>query len=408
MTGLTIRLAFCASVVACGSEARVAWSQTYTSECVAGASRPPKMTAAAPGWSLGPQGANVLAAVGRFFGSGGAGRGVAIVQPDTGYRPHGATRGAYRPGSSWDFLANDDDPLDETDKGTVQMPGHGTRTGSVIISPLKFVLTTASRVWVSGVAPEATWIPARVTNRVTLIDRAEYDIDNVVSAIRHASGGNRSLIKRQADIITMSLGGTPKRELKEALEFAESNGVIVLAAAGNRTKAVVWPASYDTVVSVAATNHQSTLWKDSAYLGGVKVAAPGEDVWTAVSDRTDSGFRDCVEPGSGTSYAVATMAGVAALWIARHAETPEFKELKYAGKIPASFRMLLKARRSPGEPPVALRRPSDWNDAWGPGIVDAERLLCLTLPKPAELDAGNYSPTCDVKCGSVPACPTAR
>ncbi|MFN8059534.1 MAG: S8 family serine peptidase [Vicinamibacterales bacterium] len=379
-------------------------AQTFVSECAPGATRTNRTTATPPGWSLGPRGANVAAAISRFFGSGGAGRGVVIVQPDTGYRPHGATKNAYMAHSSWDFLSNDDDPLDDTVKGKIQFPGHGTRTGSVIISPPEFKLGPSSAVWVTGVAPAATWIPARVTNRVILIDRAEYDIDNVASAIRHASGGNRSLIKRQADIISMSLGGTPKRELKEALEFAENNGVIVLAAAGNVVKTVVWPANYDSVISVAATNYSETLWADSAYIGRVKIAAPGEDVWTAVSERTVNGFVDCVEPGSGTSFAVATMAGVAALWISRHAESKEFKELRYSAKVPAAFRTLLNARRSNSDSPFVARRPTGWNNAWGPGIIDAEKLLCLTLPTTQELSSGQYKGSCSATCSDVPGC----
>jgi hypothetical protein len=284
----------------------------------------------------------------------------------------------------WDFLKDDDDPFDETDKDPIQWPSHGTRTGSVIISPPGYRLSPSSAVFVTGVAPFATWIPLRVANRVVLIDRAEYDIDNVASAIRHASGGNRTLVKRQADIITMSLGGTPNDALRDAIAEAERNGAIVMAAAGNQVKVVAWPAQYKTVVSVTATNYRNTKWSGGAYLppGTVTIAAPGEDVWTAVSDKAGSTYYECVEPGNGTSFAVATMAGVAALWISRHlddpATRPAFLELRHAALVPAALRWLL---------PKAVRVPEGWDKGWAPGVIDAEKLLALELPTPKQLES---------------------
>lgn len=310
-----------------------------------------------------------------FVGQADPGAGVVVVQPDTGHRSNGALQTALgKERLGWDFLKNDEDAIDETDPGALQNPGHGTRTGSVLAGSNNYKLSNAAnKVWVSGVAPGVTWIPLRVSNRVSLVDRAEYDVSNLASAIRHASGGNRTLVKRQADVISISLGGTPQKSLEEAIAMAEKAGVIVIAAAGNYVKAIVWPASYNTVVSVVATNYDQRLWKDSSYLptNRITIAAPGEDVWTAVSDRTKTGFIECIAPGTGTSYATATMAGIAALWIAKHQSKTAFRALRQQGVVPKTFRDLL---------PNAVRVPDNWNKQWGRGIIDADKLLGLALP----------------------------
>src|SRR5262249_60666308 len=55
-------------------------------------------------------------------------------------------------------------------------------------------------------------------------------------------------------VITMSLGGVPSLAFKAAVRAAVTKGVIVLAAAGNCVRIVVYPARYDAVIAVAGVN----------------------------------------------------------------------------------------------------------------------------------------------------------
>jgi thermitase len=83
-------------------------------------------------------------------------------------------------------------------------------------------------------------------------------------------------------------------------------------------------------------------------------------------------------PTNGTSYAVAHLAGAAALWLAHHGH-PALVARYGAPLVQAAF---LHQLRLPG----VCARPPGWDDDWGVGRVDAEALLAAPLPDPAALD----------------------
>ncbi len=87
-----------------------------------------------------------------------------------------------------------------------------------------------------------------------------------------------------ANIISMSLGGSQKSKLEEStFNTLYSQGILSIAAAGNAgTSAYSYPASYSSVVSVAAID-QTMAWADfSQYNNQVEVAAPGVGVLSTV------------------------------------------------------------------------------------------------------------------------------
>jgi len=288
---------------------------------------------------------------------GGAvqGEGIRIGHPDTGYVIHpelGAdaldlTRDA-------DVLAGDDDARDPLQGGWGRQPGHGTRTGSVIVS--------RAGGGISGAAPLATLVPIRTIKRVIQV----FDRD-VAKAVEHA---------RQVGchVISMSLGGSDFFGLEAAIERAVRDGLIVMAAAGNVVEFVVWPAFYPNCLAVAAVNAKDLPWRHSAHGKAVDVSAPGESVWAAdLALRDPSG----VVRSSGTSFAVANLAGVAALWLAFHGRDALIarygKEL-----IQAVFLQVLTTE--------GCRQPDRWDaDEWGAGIVDAKALLEAPLPDPTSV-----------------------
>jgi hypothetical protein len=78
---------------------------------------------------------------------------------------------------------------------------------------------------------------------------------------------------------------------------------------------------------------------------------------------------------SGTSFAVATIAGVAALWLDYHRDDPRLRALRDAGAVPWGFREVLRRTARPG--------PGDWDARrYGPGIVDALAVLQAEIPPP--------------------------
>ena len=103
-----------------------------------------------------------------------------------------------------------------------------------------------------------------------------YSSSLVDAANRCASSG--------AKIISMSLGGPTKNKTEErAFNTLYSQGILSIAAAGNDgTSAYNYPASYTSVVSVAAIDSNMTVADFSQFNSQVELAAPGVGVLSTV------------------------------------------------------------------------------------------------------------------------------
>jgi serine protease len=272
------------------------------------------------------------------------GSGIVIAQPDTGITNHPELRGVSRVAGR-DVLRNRADPTDPLDY--MGNKGHGTSTGSVLISPEAPTMI--------GSAPAARHMAIRAIESVVRIRQV-----TVARAIDWA-------VEHGAHVITMSLGGLPSFALGRAVRRAVESDVLVLAAAGNCVESVVWPARYDECIAVAGTNVDDKRWRGSCQGPSVDISAPGENVICAVLADGQSNGRP-VGQGQGTSFAVALTAGVAGLWLAHHGRANLVAEARARGEtLQAMFRRLLRA---------TARRPAGWDSfQMGGGIVDARALL---------------------------------
>ncbi len=177
--------------------------------------------------------------------------------------------------------------------------GHGTHVAGTVAQ------STNNNYGVAGIAYEAKIMPLKV-----LAASGGGTISDIAEAIRFAADN-------KADIINMSLGGGGESQvMKDAIDYAYSKGVVIIAAAGNEnSNSASYPARYAHVMGVAATDAQGEKAEFSNYGAGVDIAAPGgghgSKIWQETIDPDTntpiiSGFQ-------GTSMAAPHVAGVAAL-----------------------------------------------------------------------------------------------
>lgn len=172
--------------------------------------------------------------------------------------------------------------------------GHGTAVISII---------AASDNSFSGVAPKVSIYPVKVSDGGGSVYSSA-----LVAGIYNA-------VDNGADIINISLGGySYSVSEQQAVNYAVSNGCIIIAAAGNDggdaslAGKYFYPASYDGVISVASVDPDGSPSRFSQYNDKVDIAAPGRDIAVSVA-----GSGDEYGTESGTSFSSAIVSGIAAL-----------------------------------------------------------------------------------------------
>ena len=119
-------------------------------------------------------------------------------------------------------------------------------------------------------------------------------------------------VREKARIINMSFAGPPDAAVAEAIKAAREKGVILIAAAGNggADARPAYPAAYEEVIAVTATDTDDRLY-DKANRGAyIDVAAPGVDIFVVAPAKA-------YKHSSGTSLAAAHVSGIVALLIER-------------------------------------------------------------------------------------------
>ena len=128
-----------------------------------------------------------------------------------------------------------------------------------------------------------------------------------------------------AQIINCSYTGfSYSRAEQEVITYAISKGALVVAAAGNDNVALTaYPAGYEGVLSVAASNASDKMWYLSNYGGTIDVVAPGYNIYSTWGS-SDYAYL------SGTSFASPLTAGLAGLV---KSQFPNYNPLQVAEQI---------------------------------------------------------------------------
>jgi serine protease len=241
------------------------------------------------------------------------GQGIKVAVVDTGVDFRAPDLAGTAHDTGHDFANNDDDPTDDQ--------GHGTHVAGTIAQ------STNNGVGVAGVAFNARLLPVKVLGA-----NGQGSYSNIIKGIVYA-------VDQEAKVINMSLAGSSgSQALRDAVQYANSKGVVVVAAAGNSGGAVQYPAAYDEfVIGVGAVRNDLQRPAYSNFGPEIDLMAPGGDLSV---DQNGDTYADGVlqqtfrTPGTftylfyeGTSMASPHVAGLAALILSRDSSlTPAMVE----------------------------------------------------------------------------------
>jgi len=183
----------------------------------------------------------------------------------------------------YNFVDNNSEIMDDN--------GHGTHVSGIIAA------SANNNVGISGITGtlDVKIIPIKV-----LDSNGNGETNNIVKGIKYAADNG-------ADVINLSLGTNSKsKSIADAITYAKSKGVFVVAAAGNDGESSdnVSPAS-DGAFTVAAMDYNYKKAYFSDYGNCIKVSAPGVQILSTVP----GGY----EAWDGTSMAAPVASGIAAM-----------------------------------------------------------------------------------------------
>jgi len=180
-----------------------------------------------------------------------------------------------------DIVDADSDPSDEE--------GHGTFVAGIVAAE------TNNAIGIAGVSWGSRLMPVKV---LSAFGGTSADISaGIVYAADH-----------RARVLNLSLGGhSNSQTMSDAVEYAHAKGAVIVAAVGNDDSSnLTYPAAYEKVIGVSATNSEDRIWSPSNQGDHITLSAPGADI---VSTGLDNTYNN----ESGTSLAAPHVSGVAAL-----------------------------------------------------------------------------------------------
>lgn len=195
----------------------------------------------------------------------------------------------------YDFVNSDNYPMDDH--------GHGTHCAGTIAAEGHNGLDIAGVCW-----------NVKIMALKSLDGGGYGPYANAVAAFNYA-------VNNGADVISNSWGKDEySQAMQDVIDYAYSQGVIIVASAGNADdSAPHYPANNEHVISVAATNSKDEKATFSTYGDWVDLAAPGVDILSLRAGGSDAGtpYNNYTTIMSGTSMSCPCVSAACALIISK-------------------------------------------------------------------------------------------
>ena len=204
----------------------------------------------------------------------------------------------------WDFVdvtveAAPGEDMGPRDRDPMDRQGHGTHCAGIVAA------TTGNGVGMAGVAWNSRIMALRAGYK-TKDGGGSLATTDWAAALHYAADNG-------ADVISMSFGSDASSSTgRAAIEYALSKGCVLVAAAGNDGVSTLhYPAAYDGVIAVAASDVDDNRASFSNYGPWVDIAAPGVSIYSSLPG-------NAYESWNGTSMAAPLVAGVAGLILSQN------------------------------------------------------------------------------------------
>jgi len=161
--------------------------------------------------------------------------------------------------------------FDAVGKSAIGNTNHGTGIASIIVAHGKM----------TGIAPNSRVLSARVFASDRRDGRPVAETFNLLRGLDWA-------VAEKSAVINMSFAGPKDNLFQQATTAASNKGTVLVAAVGNQgaRKPVAYPAAYDQVLAVTATDIKNRLYRHANRGKQVLLAAPGVDIFVARRTRS--------------------------------------------------------------------------------------------------------------------------
>jgi len=227
--------------------------------------------------------------------------------------------------------------------------GHGTHVAGIVGA-------IDNGIGVVGVAPQANLYAVKVLNAA-----GSGWLSDIIEGLEWC-------INTGMDVVNMSFGASSDSDIfHETIINAYNSGIVLVAAAGNEGGPVLYPAAYEEVIAVAASdnNDQIPSWSNSG--PEMDLTAPGVNIYSTYKGSTYKTL-------SGTSMASPHVAGTVALVLTRPLT------LKLPDGTNKNYDLNGNSRWDPAEVKLRLEDTAEslsgYNDnQQGKGLVRADRAV---------------------------------